>query len=70
MSTVQYVLPDMPYDYAALAPAITGEILQLHHSKHVRVQPVRARAAHDLLGARMAAAVRTTHLDTWTSTDA
>ncbi|HYQ62011.1 superoxide dismutase [Actinophytocola sp.] len=32
--TVQYVLPDMPYDYGALEPAITGEILELHHSKH------------------------------------
>ncbi|WP_083974208.1 superoxide dismutase [Herbidospora daliensis] len=30
----QYTLPDMPYDYAALEPAITGEILELHHSKH------------------------------------
>lgn len=30
----EYVLPDMPYDYAALEPAITGEILELHHSKH------------------------------------
>src|ERR1044071_9657774 len=29
-----YVLPDMPYDYGALEPAITGEILELHHSKH------------------------------------
>jgi Fe-Mn family superoxide dismutase len=24
----------MPYDYGALEPAITGEILELHHSKH------------------------------------
>jgi Fe-Mn family superoxide dismutase len=30
----QYSLPDMPYDYAALEPAITGEILELHHAKH------------------------------------
>ncbi|MGW2149891.1 superoxide dismutase [Nonomuraea bangladeshensis] len=30
----QYTLPDMPYDYAALEPAITGEILELHHAKH------------------------------------
>ncbi|GAA3094929.1 superoxide dismutase [Streptosporangium carneum] len=30
----EYALPDMPYDYAALEPAITGEILELHHSKH------------------------------------
>jgi Fe-Mn family superoxide dismutase len=29
-----YMLPDMPYDYAALEPAITGEILELHHAKH------------------------------------
>ena len=30
----QYTLPDLPYDYGALEPAITGEILELHHSKH------------------------------------
>ncbi|PZG48099.1 superoxide dismutase [Spongiactinospora gelatinilytica] len=30
----QYSLPDMPYDYGALEPAITGEILELHHAKH------------------------------------
>lgn len=29
-----YALPDMPYDYGALEPAITGEILELHHAKH------------------------------------
>ncbi|MBT3155562.1 superoxide dismutase [Streptomyces sp. CHD11] len=29
-----YALPDMPYDYSALAPAITPEILELHHAKH------------------------------------
>ena len=29
-----YTLADMPYDYAALEPAITGEILELHHAKH------------------------------------
>eukprot|EP00897_Mesotaenium_endlicherianum_P000625 jgi/Mesen1/10563/ME000843S10067 len=27
-------LPDLPYDYGALEPAISGEIMQLHHSKH------------------------------------
>ncbi|SDQ57600.1 superoxide dismutase [Thermostaphylospora chromogena] len=30
----RYTLPDMPYDYAALEPAISGEILELHHAKH------------------------------------
>ena len=29
-----YTLPDLPYDYAALEPAISGEIMELHHSKH------------------------------------
>lgn len=31
-----YVLPDLPYDYAALEPHISGEIMQLHHDKHHR----------------------------------
>ncbi len=29
-----YTLPDLPYDYAALEPHLSGEILDLHHSKH------------------------------------
>lgn len=29
-----YTLPDLPYDYAALEPAISGQILELHHDKH------------------------------------
>ncbi|MDO5739677.1 MAG: superoxide dismutase [Ornithinimicrobium sp.] len=32
MST--YSLPDLPYDYAALEPHISAEIMELHHSKH------------------------------------
>ena len=27
-------LPDLPYDYSALEPVISAEIMQLHHSKH------------------------------------
>lgn len=27
-------LPDLPYDYGALQPAISAEIMQLHHQKH------------------------------------
>ncbi len=30
----EYSLPDLPYDYAALEPAIDGQILELHHDKH------------------------------------
>jgi superoxide dismutase, Fe-Mn family len=29
-----YALPDLPYDYGALEPHISGEIMELHHSKH------------------------------------
>lgn len=29
-----YTLPDLPYDYSALAPHISAEIMELHHSKH------------------------------------
>jgi len=27
-------LPDMPYDYGALEPYISGQIMELHHTKH------------------------------------
>ncbi|RIJ77368.1 superoxide dismutase [Nakamurella silvestris] len=30
----QYTLPELPYDYAALEPFISGQIMELHHSKH------------------------------------
>jgi Fe-Mn family superoxide dismutase len=30
----EYTLPDLPYDYAALEPHISGAIMELHHSKH------------------------------------
>jgi Fe-Mn family superoxide dismutase len=30
----QYSLPDLPYDYAALEPHLSGQILELHHDKH------------------------------------
>ncbi|TFD52261.1 superoxide dismutase [Cryobacterium frigoriphilum] len=29
-----YTLPDLPYDYSALAPSISGKVMELHHSKH------------------------------------
>ena len=30
----EYTLPDLPYDYAALEPHISGSIMELHHDKH------------------------------------
>ncbi|MGX1120580.1 hypothetical protein RKD37_005943 [Streptomyces ambofaciens] len=29
-----YSLPELPYDYSALAPVISPEIIELHHDKH------------------------------------
>ena len=29
-----YSLPELPYDYAALEPWISGQIMELHHDKH------------------------------------
>ncbi|XP_030441494.1 superoxide dismutase [Mn], mitochondrial-like [Syzygium oleosum] len=31
---VTFSLPDLPYDYGALEPAVSAEIMQLHHQKH------------------------------------
>jgi len=30
----RYTLPDLPYDYNALEPHISGKIMELHHGKH------------------------------------
>ena len=40
-----YVLPDLPYDYGALEPHISGEIMELHHSKHHATYVKGANAA-------------------------
>lgn len=34
MTDELYVLPDLPYDYGALEPHISGHIMELHHDKH------------------------------------
>ena len=30
----KHTLPDLPYDYKALEPVISAEIMQLHHQMH------------------------------------
>jgi superoxide dismutase, Fe-Mn family len=32
----RYVLPDLPYDYGALEPHVSGKIMELHHDRHHR----------------------------------
>jgi len=34
MSQINYELPDLPYDFNALEPVISAEIMELHYSKH------------------------------------
>ena len=34
MADQTYTLPDLGYDYGALQPHISGEIMELHHDKH------------------------------------
>lgn len=34
MQNIKYILPTLPYDYNALEPYISEEIMSLHHKKH------------------------------------
>jgi Fe-Mn family superoxide dismutase len=40
-----YTLPDLPYDYGALEPHISGQIMELHHDKHHAAYVTGANAA-------------------------
>jgi Fe-Mn family superoxide dismutase len=31
---MSYTLPELPYDYSALEPFVSGQIMQIHHDKH------------------------------------
>ena len=46
-----YTLPDLPYDYAALEPHISGRIMELHHDKHHAAYVTGANAALEKLAA-------------------
>ena len=45
----KYVLPDLPYDYGALEPHYSGQVLELHHDKHHAGYVAGANATLDLL---------------------
>ena len=53
--TASYSLPDLPYDYSALEPHISGRIMELHHDKHHAGYVAGANTALEkLAGARNA----------------
>jgi len=49
--TSAYTLPELPYDYSALAPHISGKIMELHHSKHHQAYVTGANTALEQLAA-------------------
>ncbi len=44
-----YTLPDLPYDYSALEPYISGRTMQLHHDKHHQAYVTGANTALEQL---------------------
>jgi superoxide dismutase, Fe-Mn family len=44
-----YELPDLAYDYGALEPHVTGQIMELHHSKHHAAYVTGANQTHERL---------------------
>lgn len=45
-----HTLPDLPYDYNALEPTISAEIMTLHHSKHHQTYVNGLNAAEEQYG--------------------
>ena len=58
-----YSLPDLPYDYGALEPSISGQIMELHHSKHHQAYVAGTNTALEQLAeARSANALGTVNM--------
>ncbi|VEN49434.1 unnamed protein product [Callosobruchus maculatus] len=43
----KHTLPDLPYDYAALEPIISRDIMNLHHNKHHQAYVTNLNAAEE-----------------------
>ena len=46
---MNYQLPELKYDYAALEPSISARIMELHHSKHHQAYVTGANSALDAM---------------------
>ena len=58
-----YTLPDLPYDYSALEPHISGRIMELHHDTHHAAYVTGANTALEKLAeARDSGAFETVNL--------
>lgn len=45
LDKTSYVLPELPYDFNALEPVISAEIMELHYTKHHRAYVTNLNAA-------------------------
>eukprot|EP00736_Rhodelphis_marinus_P009918 Rmarinus@m.23919 len=46
---LKFELPKLPYEYSALEPVISGEIMEIHHSKHHQTYVTNLNAAMEQL---------------------
>ena len=49
----KHTLPDLPYDYNALEPYISAEIMKLHHQKHHNTYVTNLNVAEEKLAEAM-----------------
>lgn len=54
-SRTKFTLPDLAYGYGELEPVISGEIMELHHSKHHNTYVTNLNAASEKLASATAA---------------
>lgn len=59
---MKHTLPDLPYDYNALEPYISADIMKLHHSKHHQTYVNNLNVAEEKLAEAMEKSKRMTQV--------